>query len=164
MKRSFESLSSIEVLALAVHVERANAGRFRAFADVFRGYDATVTSRFEELAAEEQQHEARLVAVLERRVGSPIPIVEEAEVEGVIESVDMDDPEHLIFDSMKPKRVYELALMAERGARDFYRRAAAASQDAELVALYSELAEMERDHEAWLESRLKQENRSSGGV
>jgi len=35
MTRPFESLSPEEVLALAVHVERANAGRFRAFADVF---------------------------------------------------------------------------------------------------------------------------------
>ena len=164
MRLPFESLSPMEVLALAVHVERANAARFHAFADVFRGYDATVTLRFEELAAEEQEHEARLVAVFERRAGGPIPILEETEVEGVIESVDMDDAEHLIFDSLKPKRVYELALLAERGARDFYRRAAAASKDAELVALYGELAEMERDHEAWLENRLNQETRSSGGA
>ena len=35
MTRSFKSLPPDEVLALAVHVERANARRFRAFADVF---------------------------------------------------------------------------------------------------------------------------------
>lgn len=163
MKRSFESLSATEVLGLAVGIERANAERLRAFAAVFRGYDATVASRFEELAGEEEEHEARLRAVLQRRAGGSPPSVEETDVEGVIESTDMDDAEHLIFDSLKPRRVYELALAAERGARDFYRRAAAASKDVELIALCRELADMERDHEAWLEGRLKQEARSSEG-
>ncbi len=155
MKRPFESLSPGEVLALAIHVERANSSRFRAFADIFEGYDAEVATRFKELAVEEDQHERILTDRFRERFGDTIPTVEEAHVEGVIESVDLDDAEHLIFDSLQPARVYELALRAEREARAFYRRAAGASTDEELSTLYQELAEMETDHESWLEKKLR---------
>lgn len=37
MSRSFESLAPLEVLALALNVEQANARRFRAFARRFPG-------------------------------------------------------------------------------------------------------------------------------
>ena len=155
MTRSIGALTPKEMLALAVHVERANAGRFHAFADVFRGYDPRVAARFEELAAEEQEHEAMLTTWFRNRFPGPIPSVEEADVRGIIESVDMDDAEHLIFGSLEPAKVYELALRAEREALNFYRQAAAASKDAELAALYRELADMEKGHEGWLEERMK---------
>ena len=159
MTRAIEALSPRELLALAVHVERANAARFRAFADVFRGYDSKVAARFEELAAEEQQHEAMLTTRFAARFPGPIPTVREADVNGIVESVDMEDAEHLIFDTLKPVQVYDLALRAERGARDFYRQATAAAKDAELAALYQELADMEKDHQAWLEERMKDPER-----
>lgn len=155
MSRSFESLSPLEVLALAVNVEQANARRFRAFADVFQGYDAAVAARFQELAVEEDEHESLLTAQFRKRFGDVIPVVEEVEVEGVIESVDVDDAEHLIFASLEPTRVYELALRAERGAQEFYKRAMAESTDEALSTLYRELAEMEDDHAAWLETKLR---------
>jgi rubrerythrin len=82
--------------------------------------------------------------------------MKEEDVKGVIESIDMDDPEHLIFDSLKPEQVYELALKAERSARSFYQQAAAATEDKELTAFYLELGNMEKDHEEWLEKRLKE--------
>jgi rubrerythrin len=155
MSRTFESLSPLEVLALAVNVEQANARRFRAFADVFQGYDAAVAARFQELAVEEDEHESLLTAQFRKRFGEVIPVVDEVEVEGVIESVDVDDAEHLIFSSLEPTRVYELALRAERGAQEFYKRAMARTTDEALSTLYRELAEMEDDHAGWLEEKLR---------
>jgi rubrerythrin len=154
MTRPFESLSPKEVLALAIHVERANAERFRSFAYVFRQYDEGVADRFEELAKEEEQHEAMLVERFRVRFGKEIPQVREVDVKGVIESVDMDESEHLIFDSLQPRRVYELAHAAEVGALSFYRDAAKLSGDPELAALYRELAEEEEGHASWLEKKL----------
>lgn len=151
--RRFESLSAPEVMALAVHIERCNAQRLHAFADVFRGYDRALTARFEELAREEQEHEALLVEQFHKRFGTVIPVVEEADVTGVIESFDLDDGEHLIFDSLPPARAYELVFVAEQAAERFYRRAAAQSNDAELRALYEELARMEGDHAARVDSK-----------
>ena len=154
MARSFESLSPREVLALAVHVERANARRFRAFAHVFHGFDEAVVARFEELAREEDEHEALLVNQFRSRFGSTIDQIEEVSVEGVIESVDLDDPEVLIFDNLVPDHVYRLALRAERGAQEFYRRASHTAADPGLKALYDELSQMEEAHAGWLEQRL----------
>lgn len=158
MPRSFETLTPREVLALAIGVEQANARRFRSFAEVFSGYEPELAERFEELAVEEDGHEASLVKEFEKRFGTPIPVIEEVEVEGVIESVDMDDGEHLIFDSLKPKRVYELALRAERGAQEYYRRALSKAADPEVAALYNELAQMEDEHAGWLEGKLAEED------
>ena len=144
--RRFETLSSPEVMALAIHIERSNTRRLRAFADVFREYDPTLTARFEELAAEEEEHEALLAEQFHKRFGGVIPVVAEADVAGVIESFDLDDGEHLIFDSLPPERAYELVFHAEQAAERFYRRAAAQSQDADLRVLYEELARMEAGH------------------
>jgi rubrerythrin len=154
MARPFESLSPREVLALAVHVERANARRFRAFAHVFHGFDEAVMARFEELAGEEDEHEALLVNQFRSRFGSTIDQIEDVSVEGVIESADLDDPEVFIFDNLVPDHVYRLALRAERGAQEFYRRAIHKAGDPELKALYDELSQMEEAHAGWLEQKL----------
>lgn len=163
MTRSFESLSSREVLALAIHVERANAERFRTFAYVFRQYDNEVAARFEELALEEEGHEAILLQWFHARFGKEIPQVREVDVKGVIESVDMDQSEHLIFDSLEPKRVYELAHAAEVGARSFYLDAAKLSSDPDLAVLYQELAVLEEGHASWLEEKLASANAKKSG-
>lgn len=151
--KRFESLSAPEVMALAIHIERCNAQRLHAFADVFRDYDRALTARFEEMAREEQEHEALLAEQFHKRFGAVIPVIEEADVDGVIESFDLDDGEHLIFDSLPPERAYELVLRAEQAAEKFYQRAAAQSKDAELRALYEELARMEGDHAARVDSK-----------
>lgn len=155
MTRAFGSLSTAEVLALAVHIERANADRFRAFADVFQGYDDTVSARFEEQAREEEEHEALLRARFRDTFGENVPALHEEDVEGVIESVDIDDAEHLIFDSLQQEHVYELAEQAEQRAQQFYERATACAQDPGLAALYRELAEMESGHSAWIAEKLQ---------
>jgi rubrerythrin len=155
MSRPIESLSPQEVLALAIEIERANTLRFSAFANVFRGYDTAVADRFEELAREEEDHEARLVQHFRDQFGQEIPHVKESEVQGVIESPDLDDPEALIFDSVPPEHVYHLALKAEQGARAFYRKAASATADAGLASLFWALASLENDHVAWLEEKIK---------
>lgn len=54
MPRRFEQLKPVDVLALAIHTERANARRFQAFSSAFHGYDEDVASVFDELAAQLQ--------------------------------------------------------------------------------------------------------------
>jgi rubrerythrin len=155
MSRTLETLSPKEVLALAIHVEQANATRFRTFADVFQGYDAEVANRFLELAAEEDHHEALLAAQFQKSFGGSLPPLEQVDISDVVEAVDLDDGEPLIFDTLKPRHVYELALKAELGAQDFYRKAIAKAGDPALAALYRELAEMETGHASFLEEKLR---------
>jgi len=155
MSRTLESLSPMEVLALAIHVEQSNARRFRAFAEVFQGYDPEVATRFEELAAEEDLHEQLLDAQFRKSFGGTLPPLDQVDISDVVEAVDLDDGEHLIFDTLKPRRVYELALKAELGAQDFYRRAIESAGDATLATLYRQLAEMETGHASFLEEKLR---------
>lgn len=156
MSRPIESLSAQEVLALAIEVERANARRFRAFGDAFRGYDAEVAGRFEELAREEEDHGAMLTRRFQEQFSESIPDVRETDVQGVVESVDLDDPEALIFDSTPPEHVYHLALKAEEGARAFYGKAAAAAKDPDLAALFWALASVEGEHVRWLQKKIQE--------
>lgn len=155
-KRRFEELTPCEVLALAIHIERANTRRFRTFAGVFDGYDAAVSQHFEEMAQEEEQHEAMLLAQFWKRFGETIPNIDEADVDAVIESVDLDDGEHQIFDSLRPRQVFELALQAEHHAQTFYERATERCADPQLAKLYRELATMEDGHVSFLQQRLDQ--------
>jgi rubrerythrin len=155
MSRTFESLSPMEVLALAIHLEQSNSRRFRTFAEVFQGYDPEVAKRFEELAAEEDLHEQLLDAQFRKSFGGALPPLDQVDIADVVEAVDLDDGEHLIFDTLKPRRVYELALKAELGAQDFYRRAIEKAGDATLAALYRQLAEMETGHASFLEEKLR---------
>lgn len=154
MTRTLESLTVREVLALAISVERANAERFRSFSQVFEGYEPGVAAKFRELAREEDDHERILMEKFEKRFGLPVPAVEEVEVKGVIEAVDLDDGEHLIFDSLDIDQVYRLALRAEKGAQDFYRSAQGKTADPVLALLFEQLADMEDDHAGWLESQV----------
>lgn len=163
MTRALETLSAREVLGLAVHVERSNARRFRAFADIFRGYDDEVAARFQELAREEEEHETRLVWRFRQSFDGEIPAVDEKEIEGVIESADLDDGEDMLFDSLRKERVYELTLEAERAAKAFYQKAASRAEDPELAALYQELAEIEDGHEAWVLEKLRAVETKEGG-
>lgn len=156
MSRALESLSPREVLAVAVQVEVANAERFRTFANLFRGYDDRVSQRFRELAAEEDGHRRILEDRYRSLFEDEIPVIEEVEVQGVIESVDLDDAEHMIFDTLAPDQVYELALRAELGAQEFYRRAAGATADDRTRDLFRELAEMEDSHASWLQDRIRE--------
>lgn len=154
MARAFRDLSPREVLSLAVEVERANARRFRAFADLFRGYDDEAGRKFEELEREEKDHERMLAEEFRQEFGRAPDAIEECDVQEVVEAVDLDDAEDMIFDAMNPRKVFDLTLRAEEGARAFYRRAAAEAADEKLRRLYERLADMENEHVAWAKQKL----------
>ena len=160
--RRFEELSPPQVMALAIDIERANARRFRAFADVFGGYDEQVAERLVELAEEEDAHERTLVEIFRQQFGDSIPSVEATDVDVVIEAFDLVDSEQQIFDSMDPIRVYELALRSENMARNFYLRAAVACEKPQLVEIYRRLADMEDDHVGWFEEKIRSAKQSGG--
>ena len=160
--RRFEELSPPQVMALAIDIERANARRFRAFADVFGGFDDQVAQRLIELAEEEDDHERTLVKTFRQQFGDSIPSVEEKDVDVVIEAFDLVDSEQQIFDSLDPIHVYELALRAERMAHSFYLRAALACKEPKLAQIYSELADMEDDHVGWFEEKIRAAKESEG--
>ena len=160
MGRSFLDLQPHEVLSLAIAVESRNAQRYDSFALLFAGDEAS--SLFLEMRDEELAHRNALQVMYRSRFGDRPCNVDEADVDEVVEAVDIDDAEHLIFDSMTRSKVFEAALRAELGAQQFYAALAESVQDEELLALYRLLAAYEQGHLAALENRMRQPDAQKG--
>ena len=150
------------VLLRAIQIEARNAGVYDSLAQLFEGYDDSVTAIFREMAAEERQHGAELEQRYRVRFGLvPSPTGEPKEV---IEAPDLDDPEALIFDSMTVEQALEAGLRAEETAQEFYRREITRTSDRELQKAYGELAEFEQSHVCLLKEKLAEKRGASGSV
>lgn len=135
-----------------MQIEARNAGVYDSLAQLFQGYDDSVTAIFLEMAAEERQHGAELEHRYRERFGPSPPLTEEPKE--VIEAPDLNDPEALIFDSMTVEQALAAGLRAEEDAREFYRREVARTSDLELQTGYRELAEFEEVHVRLLKEKL----------
>src|SRR5579859_7063230 len=159
MTRKLQDLSPKEVLSLAIYIEQSNQKALRNFSEMFDGYDDKVSKNFEEMAVEEGRHEEILQQKFKKMFKGSVPEVTNFEVDEVVEAFDMDDSEHLIFDSLKAKHVYQLAYEAEKRAKNFYEKAAQTVKDKEIAAKFKDLAALEGDHAAWLEDKIKEEKK-----
>jgi rubrerythrin len=154
------SETSRATLFRAIQIEARNGGVYDSLAQLFEGYEDSVTAIFREMATEERQHGAELEKRYRERFGRvPSPAEEPKEV---IEAPDLEDPEALIFDSMTIEQALEAGLRAEQMAREFYSREAARTSDPELRAVYRELGEFEETHVRLLTARLSEKRRASG--
>jgi len=158
MKSKIQNLSPQEVLQLAISIERSNYLSLKTFSQFFEGQnELDIALRFTEMANEELEHEA----ILKRRY---VEMFGEYQPEAV--NVDLDGPEReLMLNVFKGKdaaffdrarKVYELALIGENRAREFYQEAATLAGQEPLKLLFNQLAVMEDNHGAWLEKKLSQ--------
>ncbi len=146
-------------LLRAIQIETRNGGVYDSLAQLFQGYDESVTAIFHEMAAEERQHGDELEQRYRERFG-PVPSPAE-EPKEVIEAPDLEDPEALIFDSMTLEQALEAGLRAEEMAREFYRCEAARATDSGLQKLFAELAEFEEVHVRRLQEKLAEKRRAA---
>ncbi len=149
-------------LLRAIQIEARNGGVYDSLAQLFQGYDDSVTAIFREMAAEERQHGADLEQRYHERFG-PVPIAQQ-EPKEVIEAPDLDDPEAMIFDSMSVEQALETGLRAEQMAREFYRRESSRTPDLRLQKVYQELAEFEETHVRLLQGKLDEKRRAFGST
>jgi rubrerythrin len=145
-------------LLRAIQIEARNAGVYDSLAQLFDGYDDSVTAIFCEMAAEERQHGSELEARYRERFG---PVILPAdEPKEVIEAPDLEDPEAMVFDSMTIEQALEAGLLAEEAAREFYRREVARTSDPKLQEAYRELAEFEETHVRRLREKMAERRRA----
>ncbi len=151
-------------LLRAIQIEARNAGVYDSLAQLFQGYDDSVTAIFCEMAVEERQHGADLEERYRERFG-PVTFPAE-EPKEVIEAPDLEDPEAMVFDSMTIEQALEAGLLAEEAAREFYQREVARTSDPELQEVYRELAEFEETHVRLLKEKIAERRRtdSASGV
>ena len=84
-KRSFDSLSEQEILALAISSEEDDARIYMAYADGLRDEFPQSAKIFEEMAEEETHHRAILIDLHKKRFGDRIPLIRREHVRGYYE-------------------------------------------------------------------------------
>src|SRR6185369_16203106 len=151
-RRSFDSLSEQEILALAISNEEDDARIYRAYADGLREDYPRSASVFEGMAAEEDGHRTRLIERHRARFGESIPLIRREHVRGYFER----KPDWLVR-PLGLEKVRAQTEEMERQAGNFYRAAAKRASDASTRKLLGDLAADESSHES-LARRLEQQH------
>lgn len=140
-RRRFSDLSEQEILALAIRNEEDDAQIYRTYAQKLREHYPNSARLFDDMAEEEDGHRQRLIELHKRRFGDTIPLIRREHVAGFYSRRPVWLVENLGID-----RIRDEATMMERDAADFYRKAAARTQDADMRKLLGDLAAAEVGH------------------
>ncbi len=141
-RRSFDSLSEREILALAISSEEDDGRIYRAYADGLRGEFPQSAKVFEGMADEEDGHRAALIELHRARFGERIPLIRRDHVSGYYAR----KPDWLV----RPLGIDHVRRQAEdmeRQAQRFYAEAAKRTGDASTRKLLGDLAAAEQSHE-----------------
>jgi rubrerythrin len=140
-RRSFDSLSEPEILALAISSEEDDARIYLAYADAVREDYPQSAKVFDEMAEEENEHRRRLIEMFKSRFGDRIPLIRREHVRGYYER----KPDWLIA-NLPIDTARQQAEAMEQQAHRFYNLAARRSQDADVRKLLGDLAQAEKSH------------------
>lgn len=142
-KRSFDSLSEQEILALAISSEEEDGRIYRAYADGLREAYPASARVFEEMAVEEDGHRRRLIDLHVARFGETIPLIRREHVRGYYDRT----PDWLVR-PLGLEKTRAMAVRMEDQAARFYAAAAARASDAGTRRLLGDLAAAEKGHES----------------
>ncbi|MBA3446011.1 MAG: rubrerythrin family protein [Pseudaminobacter sp.] len=151
-RRSFDSLSEQEMLALAISSEEDDGRIYRAYADGLRESFAQSAKVFDGMADEEDEHRAALIDLHRKRFGERIPLIRREHVRGYFER----KPDWLVR-PLGIEKVRGQAEQMERQAHRFYLEAAKRTRDASMRKLLGDLAVAEQSHQS-LARRLEIEH------
>jgi rubrerythrin len=168
MKRTFNSLTEQEALHAAVFVEERNAEIYHRFAEMFvefRDDDSlAIASVFWDMAAEERHHSTLLQNRYQELFGTQPCALTDDDIYEFIEIPRLEDAD--VFstataqDHRSPKeRALQVGLTSEIGARKFYNDLISSCKDPRQTRLFTELADFEGEHVAFLERKLADASR-----
>jgi erythrin-vacuolar iron transport family protein len=150
--RNFSELTEREVLALAIANEEEDNRIYTDIAEGLRQDYPASASVFTEMAEEESEHRHRLLDLYRAKFGEHIPLIRRQDVRGFIHH----KPVWQIY-PLNLEDVRNLAESMETETQQFYRRAAARSEDVSVRKLLGDLAEAEVEHERRAD-QLRDEN------
>src|SRR5437667_1575567 len=139
--KDFNSLSEMEILALAISLEEEDE---RIYADYVEGLRADFPASaavFDGMRVEELGHRRRLIELYREKFGEHIPLIRRQDVKGFVTRQPMWLAQPLDLDKIRRE-----ASAIEIETRRFYERAAAKAGDARIRQLLDDLAEEERHH------------------
>ncbi|HMQ93876.1 MAG TPA: ferritin family protein [Amaricoccus sp.] len=140
-RRSFDSLSEQEILALAISSEEEDARIYRAYADGLAETFPATARVFEEMAQEEDEHRRRLIDLHVRRFGEKIPLLRREHVRGYYDR----KPDWLVR-PLGIEKTRDMAEAMENQAARFYQSALERATDAGTRKLLGDLATAEKGH------------------
>jgi rubrerythrin len=141
-RRSFDSLTEEEILALAIGAEEEDARIYQAYADNLRGRYPESAKVFEDMAEVEQTHKNMLIEMFRSRFGDRIPLIRREHVRGFYAR----KPDWLVR-NLSLDTIREQAEAMEQQAFRFYTEAAKRVSDASTRRLLGDLALAEQGHE-----------------
>lgn len=141
-RRRFADLSDQEILALAISSEEDDAQIYRTYAAHLDEEYPASAAVFTGMAAEEDNHRQRLIALFRTRFGEVIPLIRREHVAGFYARRPVWLGRNLSLATIRAE-----ARAMEVAARDYYSRAAARTSDAATRKLLGDLAAAEAGHE-----------------
>lgn len=173
MKRDFASLTVQEALHVAIFIEERNAEIYHQFAEMFAEFrdpeSMEIAGTFWDMANEERGHGTLLQKRYFDRYGTRPCAVTEEDIRDFIEVPRLENGEIFTFSRLKVGRsprqmALEVAMTAEQNAVRYYTRMSETTEDADLRGLYREFVDFEASHSDWLEKKLADTRRTSGGT
>lgn len=141
-RRRFSDLSEQEVLALAISSEEDDARIYRSYAERLNADFPDTAKIFRAMAAEEDQHRARLIEMHKTRFGDTIPLIRREHVAGYYARRPV-----WLMENLGLERIRDEAAGMEREAHNFYVKAAGETTDADTRKLLGDLAAAEAGHQ-----------------
>ncbi len=141
-KRRFDDLTQQEIIALAISSEEEDGRIYAAYAAKLRAQYPASAAIFDGMAAEENEHRRRLIALHQARFGEDIPPIRREHVAGYYARRPV-----WLMENLGLERIREEAADMERQAHRYYVAAAARATDAETRKLLGDLAAAEAGHE-----------------
>ena len=145
-----------ELFAHALAIEREARLRYLEFGRRMMDHDnPEVAELFMRLARNEIEHATRLE---ELAAGMELPQIDRAQYAWLDAGAPETAAHDFIWIFMRPYHVLQVALRAERRAREFFESVGSADVDGEVRALAAEFAREEQAHVEWVEAALALEN------
>lgn len=141
-RKRFKDLSEQEILALAISSEEDDAQIYRGYAERLRGDYPDTAAIFDGMAAEEDTHRKRLIALHRERFGDVIPLIRREHVSGYYARRPV-----WLMENLGLERIRAQAAEMERAAEKFYLAAAKRATDAATRQLLGDLAAAEAGHQ-----------------
>jgi rubrerythrin len=163
MQRSLASLTPPEVLQIAISIEDRNAELYRNFADMFSEFgdeeSLEIAAVFWDMAVEERGHSGQLKERYIELYGEPGSAITEQELVELIEvpKLDNGDVFGLAHEVPGRMRALKVALQAEIGAEQFYRKLVQQTPPGPLCDIFVYLGNVEDEHVRYLEDKLAQQ-------
>lgn len=141
-RRSLDTLTEEEILALAIGAEEEDARIYQAYAYNLRDRYPASAKVFEDMAEVEQTHKNMLIEMFRSRFGERIPLIRREHVRGFYTR----RPDWLVR-NLSLEKIRQQAEAMEQQAFRFYTEAAKRVSDAPTRRLLGDLALAEQGHE-----------------